>query len=295
MESEARQALSRLVALVEKLTERETPPSRWSRLVALVEKLSPTIIASAAGIAFLLQYMTFTGKQNAISLEISKNQVERAQIEKEVLIQQATSGRFEVTRKAAFQVLNEEHLSVEPLVAKGYKGKNQHYEVHWEVKSVNQGGRKIEIWAHKAEIFLGREQSKARESGAVLEINHPESDEGSPPGGARGDDQITGDCPPPPGENPAQAEGWRVSPAANEFIKWTPGLQRDFKPKRFRNRTSIGPTSPGMYALAHSLPSLSPSLGCGCSYDHASSCVTVLQGRKTNMLTGAISLSLAAR
>jgi hypothetical protein len=181
-------------------------PGAGSILVAeLIAKLTPTFVAIIAGIWILYQYREFQSEQNQVSLQISRNQVQRAKIEQVLVERQAQIHGLDIKQKSAFHMETQPKLSIDVLSSAESNGNDFRYLISWEVHITNSGNRDVLIVEHEVEIFLGTQQNQLGESPSIAEVNHP---------GTEG------------------------------LIHWTRNIHRKFSPKDL-NGAALGPMSPG--------------------------------------------------
>jgi hypothetical protein len=151
------------------------PSPLWIELVA---KLTPTIVAIAAGAWVLSQYWDFQKEQNKVSLQISKNQLERSRTEQLLAQQQTTIHGLEIGRKSAFQIQTHPRLAVDVLSSPEAKTGSSRYLITWEVSITNLGNREISIVEHQAEILLGSPKGSFPKDLSIVELNLPDRKEG---------------------------------------------------------------------------------------------------------------------
>src|SRR5262249_25796291 len=81
----------------------------------LIAKLTPTFVAVIAGTWILYQYRVFQAEQNQVTMQITKNQVERAKIEQLVAERQAQIHGLDIQQKSALHVQTVPKLSIDIL------------------------------------------------------------------------------------------------------------------------------------------------------------------------------------
>ena len=173
--------------------------------IEVLAKLSPLIVAIGSAAWFFYEYRDFRRDQNMVTLEISKNQVERAKIEQVLAERQAQIHGLDIQQKSAFHMQTQPKLSIDVLSSPEPGGSDFRYLISWEVHITNGGNREVSIVEHEVEIFLGTQQSQLGESPSIAEVNHPGTD---------------------------------------GLIHWTRNIHRKFSPQDL-NGAALGPMSPG--------------------------------------------------
>lgn len=146
--------------------------------IELVTKLPPTIVAVAGGAWVLTQYWDFQKEQNQVSLQVSKNQLERSRFEHVLAQQQTAIHGLEIGRKSAFQIQTHPRLAIDVSPSPQSKTGYLRYLITWEVSITNLGNREISIAKHETEIFLGSAEDEFSKELSIVELNLPGGKEG---------------------------------------------------------------------------------------------------------------------